>query len=193
MRFLVWSSVLFVSACTLSAQQPTTVTANVSTTQNIAAGTATFQVQFLDTNLASTVDTAVGALKDTGAGVSNLTGVSVSISQGFVITQYDFTVAVPAGQFAALRDRLIAIQRSLQTANTQGLGWSTTYTASNDDTTQALQTALPGLLAQARQQAGVLASALGMTVVAVQSVSAPAITPSGLSVVIGLTVTYTVQ
>ncbi len=191
MRCLVWLSVL--CACTLAAQQPTTVTANVSATQNVAAGTATFRIQFLDTNLASTVDTALAVLTGTGASTSNLAAVSISISQGFVITEYDFTVPVPAGQFTTVRDRLIAIQRSLQSVTTQGLGWSTSYTASDADITQALQAALPGLLAQAKQQAGILASALGMSVGTVQSVSAPAISNNALSVVIGLAVTYTVQ
>src|SRR5262245_64807544 len=108
------------------AQQPNTVSATVSTIQQAAAGTATFQVQFFDANTNTSVDTALGVLGGAGATATNLSGISVSLSQsGFVITQYDFLINVPAADYAATRDKLIAAQRTLATSNTQAVGWST--------------------------------------------------------------------
>ncbi|MFN0169812.1 MAG: hypothetical protein ACKV22_25600 [Bryobacteraceae bacterium] len=194
MRLRVLTAAVLAAVCIASAQQlPNTVSASVSTILPASTGTATFSIQFVDANLASTVDTALGVLSDSGAATSNLTGISVSISQGFILTQYEFAVPVPASQFSTTRDRLIAIQRSLQNSATQGLGWTTAYTANADDRLRALQQALPSLLEKARQQAEVLAAGISRTLGPVRSVSAPEITSSGLSLFVGTTVTYDLQ
>ncbi len=193
MRSIIRAIVALAVTSPIIAQPPATVTANVSTVQPASAGTATFTVQFVDASLSSTIDSALGVLGGAGVVASHLTEISVSLNQGFVITQYDFTLNVPASQFTSVRDKLIAAQRSLANVNTQGMGWSTSYTASSEDTARALQQALPGLLAQAKQQAGVLASAIGMTAGAVQSISAPTVTNTGLTLLIALTVTYALQ
>jgi len=174
------------------AQPPRTVTATVNTVQALSAGTANFRIQFVDASLTSSVDTALAALSNTGAAVTNLSGISVSISQGFVVTQYDFLVPVPLAQFAAARDRLIAIQRSLVNSNTQALGWSTSFTAGDEERTRALEQALPALLAQARAQAAVLAAAVGGKTGAVQSLT-PDIIVSGLNVTLNLAVTFQLE
>ena len=193
MRNLFRIASMLATACAVCAQQPNTVTVNVSTTQPVAAGTASFAIQFAETNLASTVDSALGVMGNAGVTASNLTGISVSISQGFIVTQYDFTLAVPASQFSAARDKLIAVQRNLVNSNTQFIGWTTSYAASDEDTANALQQALPGLLAQAKLQAGALAAAISLNLGAVQSVTAPTISKNTLTLGIGLTVTYVVQ
>ena len=193
MRPVFFIASALATICALPAQQPKTVIANVAVIQPVSAGTATFSVQFLDANASSTLDTALGVLKDTGVAASHLTAISVSVSQGFIVTQYDFTYAVPAAEFTSTRDKLIAAQRSLQSVTTQGLGWTTAYSATAEDKKGALQQALPDLLARAREQAEVLASAIGLHVGTVQSVAAPAITESGLSLSVGLSVTYTVE
>jgi hypothetical protein len=183
---IIWAAVLWPAF----AQEPNTVTATVSTTRNVSAGTATFRIQFLDTNLSSVVDTPLNLMQDLGLTPANLTGVSISISQGFVITQYDFTLSVPAAQFGATRDRLLTIQRGLQTSASQAVGWTTTYAASTEETASALAQVLPSLLEQARQRAELLATSMGRTLGQVQTLSAPAVTSTGLSLQIGLTVTY---
>ncbi len=194
MRLLVFTAVLLAAVSTAAAQPPSnTVSASVSTVLAASVGTATFNIQFVDASLSSSVDSALAVLTDSGAAASNLTGVTVSISQGFILTQYDFAVAVPAGQFTATRDRLIAIQRNLQNSASQGLGWTTTYTANDDDRLNGLQQALPSLLEKARKQAEVLAAAISKTLGGVRSVSAPEITSNGLSLFVGATVTFDLQ
>jgi len=191
MRILFLAGIIWAASMGLAvAQQPNTVTATVSTTRNVAAGTATFRIQFLDTNLSSVVDTPLNLMQDLGLTAAHLAGVSISISQGFVITQYDFALPVPAAQFGTTRDRLITVQRGLQTSTTQAVGWTTAYSASAEETAAALEQALPALLEQARRRAELVAASIGMTLGAVQSASAPAVTASGLSLQIGLTVTY---
>jgi uncharacterized protein YggE len=191
MRLFICSVAMLAGLWSLSAQQPQTVTVTVSANQPANAGTATFRIQFLDANLASTIDSALNVLKDTGVSANNLDTVSVSLSQGFVVTQYDFTLRVPAAEFSPLRDRLITIQRGVPTS--QAVGWTTSYAASDDDVSAALEAALPGLLTKARQRAGVVASAVGMSVGSVQSISTPSVSNSGLNLAMSLTVTYAVQ
>jgi hypothetical protein len=191
MRLFLCTALVIAGAYSLPAQQPPTITVSVSANQPVNAGRATFRIQFLDANLGSTVDTPLAVLKDTGVTASNLDGVSVSISQGFVVTQYDFTLPVPAAEFSTLRDRLVNIQRAVPTS--QAVGWTSSYSGSDDDAALALETALPGLLAKARQRAGVLAAAVGMTLGSVQSASTPTVSNSGLNLTIGLTVTYNVH
>lgn len=183
-----WLGLVFV----LGAQQPNTVSATVSTTQALTAATASFQVQFLDASLSSTVDTAIGVVGGAGASAANLTGVSVSISQGFVVTQYDFLVAVPADQFAATRDKLIAAQRAVANVNTQAVSWSTSYAVSEEVANRALEQAMPNLLNQARQQAGVLAAAMGAKLGDIVTMSAPAIATTALNASVTLTATFAV-
>jgi uncharacterized protein YggE len=190
MRFFLVAFTVMADAFSLFAQQPNSVSVTVSSTQASSAGTAAFRVQFVDANLSSTVDTALGVLSSTGIAASNLTGISVAINQGFVVTQYDFTLAVPATQFTTTRDRLIAAQRSLANVNTQGIGWTTAFSLSEEDVSRTFEQALPALLEKARQQAGVLARAISLSVGALQSVSAPAVTHTGLNVAVTLTVTY---
>ncbi len=196
MRFFSTMALWLATAAALAAQTvpvPTTVSAGVSITQAATAGTASFRIQFLDANLSSTVDTPLIGLKDTGLVASNLQGISVSLSQGFVVSTYDFTLNVPAAQFTATRDRLIAIQRSMANATSQALGWSTSFSVSDEDIAKATEQALPALLAAARAKAALLAAAIGKTVGEVESVSAPVVNSAGLSLVIGLTATYFVQ
>ncbi len=59
MRFTFLASLLVVS-CALRAQQANTVSTTVSVIQPAAAAIATFQVQFVDASLNSSLDTAVG-------------------------------------------------------------------------------------------------------------------------------------
>jgi len=193
MRSLFLLFVLTTPWIALRAQPPNTVTATVSTTQPAPAGTANLRIQFFDANLASTIDAALGVLGGVGVTAANLTGISVSISQGFVITQYDFLLPVPAAEFAAARDRLISAQRNLATSTSQGLTWSSTVAASDEEITRALQQAMPRLVAQARAQAAVLAAAVEKSAGDVISIATPAVTNSGLNLVIGLTVTYALQ
>lgn len=183
-----WLGLVFV----LGAQQPNTVSATVSTTQALTAATANFQVQFLDASLSSTVDTAIAVVGGTGASAANLTRVSVSISQGFVVTQYDFLVSVPADQFAATRDKLIAAQRAVANVNTQAVSWSTSYAVSEEVANRALEQAMPNLLIQARQQAGVLAAAMGAKLGDIVTMSAPAIATTALNASVTLTATFAV-
>lgn len=183
-----WLGLVFV----LGAQQPNTVSATVSTTQALTAATANFQVQFLDASLSSTVDTAIAVVGGTGASAANLTRVSVSISQGFVVTQYDFLVSVPADQFAATRDKLIAAQRAVANVNTQAVSWSTSYAVSEEVANRALEQAMPNLLNQARQQAGVLAAAMGAKLGDIVTMSAPAIATTALNASVTLTATFAV-
>lgn len=173
---------------------PNTVTVTVSTTQPAAAGTAAFRIQFLDANLNSTLDTALGALRDTGAAPATLTGTSASLSQqGFVITQYDFAVNVPVEQFAATRDRLIAVQRTLANVNSQAVSWSSSYRPTPAEQAKALETALPTLLEQAARQAAPLATAMGGKTGKIVAMAAPAIVPDGLGLTVSATVTYAVE
>lgn len=192
MRTFLSLSVVLLAAGLAQAQQPRTVTATVTATQALTAGTANFRIQFVDAALTSTVDTALAALSNTGAATSNLTGISVSISQGFVVTQYDFLVPAPVAQFNATRDRLIAIQNALASSRTQLVGWSTSYTAGDEERTKALEQALPTLLERARAQAAVLAAAVGGKPGAVQSI-VPDILVSGLNVNLNLAVTFLLE
>ena len=195
MRFSTLAFLTLAGAFLLGAQAPpavNTVSATVSATQPVTAGTATFQVQFLDATLASTVDNALGVLGTAGAATSNLTDISVSLSQGFVVTQYNFAIVVPASQFTATRDRLIAAQRTLANVNTQAMGWSSSYKASDEDAAKVLELALPNLINQAKVQAGVLAAAMNAKLGNIVSMSAPAVVNSGLNLVVSATVTFAV-
>ncbi|MBI2690071.1 MAG: SIMPL domain-containing protein [Acidobacteria bacterium] len=189
MRFVILG--LAFSAA-LFAQQPNTVQASVSISQSITTGNAVFNIQFLDAGSATTVDSAVGALSSAGVAASQLSNVSVSISQGFVVTTYTFTTPVPAGQFTAMRDKLIAIQRTLSNSNSQALGWSTVFVPTDDEVSSALQAAMPALLNLAKQRAGTLAQAMNATLGAVVSLSAPTIVPSGPALSVSLSATYSV-
>ena len=182
----------FALAIGLAAQQPNTVTANVSVIQNISAGTALFRVQLVEASLTSTVDSALAALATAGVAASHLAGVSVAISQGFVITTYDFRVPVPGAEFPAMRDKLITVQRNLANSQTQGIGWSSSQTNTDEQLAAALQQAMPSLLEKARQRATLLAQAMNATLGAVVQLSAPAISPDGPTVTVSLSATFAV-
>lgn len=185
--------IAFVLAAGLAAQQPNTVTANVAVTHNITAGTALFRVQIADRNLASNLDSVLGTLAPAGVSASQLSGVSVEISQGFVFTTYDFRVPVPAAEFAAMRDKLITVQRNLAAnSQTHGMGWSSMQTPTDEQLAAALEQAMPSLMEKARQRANLLAAAMNATLGAVVQLSAPAIAPDGPTVTISLTATYAV-
>ena len=186
------SIILLLAAFSLLAQQPNTVSTTVSVTQPAAVGSAVFQLQFVDTSLNSTVDTAIALLGGAGASVSTLRNISVSLNPGFVLTQYDFIVNVPAAEFAATRDRLIVVSRALANSNTQAVAWSTSYTAIDDDA-KAIEQALSGLLEKAKAQAGLLATAMGAKLGKVSSISAPAVVKAGLSATVSASITYLVE
>ena len=179
-------------AAGLAAQQPNTVTANVALTQAITAGAALFRVQLVEATLTSNVDSAIAALAPAGVSPSQLNGVSVAISQGFVITTYDFRVPVPAAEFAATRDKLITVQRNLANSQTQGIGWSSAQTPTDEQLATALQQAMPSLMEKARQGASLPAQAMNATLGAVVQRSAPAIAPEGPTGTVSLTATYAV-
>lgn len=179
-------------AAGLAAQQPNTVTANVSLSQNITTGTAVFYVQFLDASSSSTVDSAVAALTSAGVTATHLVDVSVALNQGFVVTTYNFKMPVAAGQLGATRDKFIAIQRTLATSQSQAIGWSSSVIPTEDELSTALQQALPNLLALAKTRAGALATAMNASLGAMVTLSAPAIEPSGATVTVSLSATYAV-
>lgn len=179
-------------AAGLAAQQPNTVTASVSLTQNITTGTAMFYVQFLDANSSSTVDSAVSALSSAGVSASNLTDVSVALNQGFVVTTYNFKMPVPAGQLGATRDKFVAIQRTLSTSQSQAIGWSSSLIPSDDELATALQQALPTLMNSAKNRAATLAAAMNATLGAVVTLTTPAVDPIGATVTVSLAATYSV-
>jgi hypothetical protein len=193
MRSIIVSAGLLTASFVAYAQQPNTVSATVSTTQPVTAGSAVFRVQFLDANPNSTLDTALGVLGGAGAASSNLSEVSVQLNQNFVVTQYDFVITKPAGEFAATRDQLIAAQRAIANVSSQLIGWSVSYTSSDEDAAKALEQAMPNLLSQARQQATVLAAAMEKALGRVSSISTPAVTRSGLNLTVAATVTYLVE
>ncbi len=196
MRFFIFLAVFSVTnsrGLFAQQQQPNTVSVTVSTPQPVTLGTATFRAQFLDASLNSTLDSALGVLGSSGAAAANLSGVSVSINQGFVVTQYDFAIIVPAAQFAATRDKLLAAQRAIANVNSQAIGWTSSYSATDEDAAKTLEQAMPNLLSQAKQQAGVLAGAMGAKLGNIVAMSAPAPVNSGLSLVVSATVTYSVQ
>ncbi len=195
MRFFIFLAVFsFTNSTGLFAQQqPNTVSVTVSTPQPVTLGTATFRAQFLDASLNSTLDSALGVLGSSGAAAANLSSVSVSINQGFVVTQYDFAIIVPAAQFAATRDKLLAAQRAIANVNSQAIGWTSSYSATDEDAAKTLEQAMPNLLSQAKQQAGVLAGAMGAKLGNIVAMSAPAPVNSGLTLVVSATVTYSVQ
>lgn len=149
--------IVLAAAAGLCARQPNTVTASVSKTQAIAAGTALFSVQLVEATLASNVDSALAALGPVGVSASQLNGVSVEISQGFIVSTYNFRIPVPAAGFTATRDKLITVQRNLANSQTQAIGWSSVQTPTNEDLAAALQQAMPSLLEKARQRADILA------------------------------------
>ena len=182
----------FALALGLAAQQPNTVTANVSVIQTVSAGTALFRVQLVEASLTSTVDSALAALAPAGVAASHLAGVSVAISQGFVITTYDFRVPVPGAEFPAMRDKLITVQRNLANSQTQGIGWSSSQTNTDEQLAAALQQAMPSLLEKARQRATLLAQAMNATLGAIIQLSAPAISPDGPTVTVSLSATFAV-
>jgi len=176
----------------LAAQQPNTVTANVAVTQSIPAGTALFRVQLVEATLTSNVDSALAALAAAGISASQLNAVNVEINQGFVVSNYDFRVPVPAAEFVATRDKLITVQRNLANSQTQAIGWSSTQTPTDEQLAAALQQAIPSLMEKARQRAGLLAQAMNATLGAVVQLSAPAVSPDGPIVTVSLTATYAV-
>ena len=179
-------------AADLAAQQPNTVTASVAVTQAIAAGTALFRVQIVEATLSSNIDSALAVLAPTGISASQLNSVSVDISQGFLLTTYDFRVPVSTGEFTATRDKLITVQRNLANSQTQAIGWSSTQTPTDEQLAAALQQAIPSLMEKARQRANLLAQAMNATLGAVVQLSAPAVSPDGPIVTVSLTATYAV-
>ena len=193
MRYLIFISALLVSSLAAQAQQPNTVSTTVSTTQPVAASTAVITVQFYDAGLNSTLDTALAVVGSTGANSANLTASSVYLNQGFLITEYDFTIEVPSGEFTATRDKLVAVQRTLATSNTQGLDWTNAYTISDDDTAKALESALPGLIDKGRAQASVLAAAMGAKLGKLSAISTPDPVKTGLSATLSAVVTFLVE
>jgi len=188
-RFIL---IVLACLCSLAGQQPNTVTANVSVTQSISAGTAVFQIQLLEATLASNVDSALAVLTPVGVTAAHLNGVNVSISQGFIITTYDFRVPVPAAELGATRDKLIAVQRNLANSQTQGISWSSTLTPTDEQLASALERAMPALMERARQRAALLAQAMNATLGNVVQLSAPAISPDGPTVTVSLTATFAV-
>ena len=180
-------------AAGLAAQQPNTVTANASITKTVTAGTASFQIQFFDTSLSSTVDSAVSGLSSIGVAVSQLSQVSVELNQGFIVSTYTFTLNVPAGQLGATRDKLIALQRTLSNSQSQAVSWSSSLIPSDDDIAAAVEQALPALLAQAKQRAGLLATAMNATLGGLVQLTSPAVNAlAGPSVTFSLGATYAV-
>jgi hypothetical protein len=191
MQKLLVGLLLLVGA--LVGQTPNTVTTSVSATRTATAATAVFEIQVLDATSNSNLDGAIAIAAGAGASAANLRGVSVSVNQGFVITQYNFTVLVPAAEFAATRDKLIAATRALANNNNQALGWSVTYSVSDDDLNNALQQALPQLLERAKRQADGLAVAMGRTVDKLASVAVPSLNNEGLQVFLTVAATYSLQ
>lgn len=190
MRIVLFTTLL---AAGLMAQQPNTVTASASITKNVSAGTASFQIQFYDTSLSTTVDSAVSALSSIGVAASQLSQVSVELNQGFIVTMYTFTLNVPAGQLGATRDKLVALQRTLGNSQSQAVSWSTSLIPSEEDLAAALEQTLPALLAQAKQRAGVLATAMSATLGGLVQLTAPAMNGlAGPSVTFTLGATYAV-
>jgi len=185
-------ALLALTAAALFAQQPNTVTANVSVTQSVAAGATIFRIQYLDANTASTIDSALTALGSAGVAASHLSEVTVEISQGFFITTYNFNLKVPSGEFAATRDKLVAIQRTLATSQTQALGWTSTQTPTEDEISAALEQALPGLLDEARRRAGLLARAMKANLGEPVSLATPAVTTAGSIATFTLAATFAV-
>ena len=183
---------VLVLAAALPAQLPNTVTASVAVTQAITAGTALFRVQLVEATLTSNIDSALAVLAPTGISASQLNGVNVEISQGFIVSTYDFRFPVPAAEFAATRDKLITVQRALANSQTQGIGWSSTQTPTDEQLATALQQAMPSLMEKARQRANVLSQAMNATLGAVVQLSAPAVAPDGPIVTVSLTATYAV-
>ena len=183
---------VLVLAAALPAQLPNTVTASVAVTQAITAGTALFRVQLVEATLTSNIDSALAVLAPTGISASQLNGVNVEISQGFIVSTYDFRVPVPAAEFAATRDKLITVQRALANSQTQGIGWSSTQTPTDEQLATALQQAMPSLMEKARQRANFLSQAMNATLGAVVQLSAPAVAPVGPIVTVSLTATYAV-
>ncbi len=181
------------AAASLFAQTvPNTVSAAATVTQVIPASTAVFDIQLVDATLTSSVDSAVATLTPAGVTAANLSSVNVAISQGFVLTTYNFRLTVGAAELGATRDKIIAIQRTLSNSQTQGLGWSTNLRPSNEDLARALELAMPELLTRAKQRAQLLAAAMNATLGAVTNLSAPAVDPAGASVTVSLTATYAV-
>ena len=174
---------LFAAALSVLGQSPAplpnTVTATVSTVRSASAGTATFQVQILDASLNTSVDSAIALGATSGATAANLAGVSVSISQGLVVSRYDFNVVVPASEYGATRDKLLAAQRGLATSNSQAIGWTVSYSVSESELAGALEAVLPGLLERARKQADTLAAAIGRTVDQVSAVGVSVLSSGG--------------
>lgn len=180
-------------AAGLAAQQPNTVTATASVTRNVAASTASFQIQFYDTSLSSTLDSAVSGLSAVGVAPSQLSQVSVELNQGFVVSTYTFTVVVPAGQLGATRDKLITLQRSLSNSQSQAVSWTSSLIPNDDDIAAAVEQAVPALLAQAKQRAGVLATAMNATLGSLVQLTTPAVGAfAGPSVAFSLSATYAV-
>jgi hypothetical protein len=176
----------------LAAQQPNTVTANVSLTQSISAGTAVFRLQMLETALTSNVESALAPLAAAGVNASHLSGVSVELNQGFVVTTYDFRVPVPSGEFAATRDKMITVQRNLANSQSQYFAWNSVQIPTDEQLAAALEQAMPALMERAKQRANLLALAMNSTLGAVIQLSTPAVSPDGPTVTVSLTATYSV-
>jgi hypothetical protein len=172
---------------------PRTVSAAVSSAVAVSAGTAEFRVQFVDISQESTVESAVGVLSAAGVEASHLTGVNVAISQGFLLTTYDFAMRVPAEFFTERRDQLVTLQRNLANSQLQAIGWSSVWLATEEEKNAAMEAALPGLLEKAGARAAQLAAAMGGTLGEVHALSAPAAAGTGLNLTVSLTATYLVQ
>lgn len=183
---------LLAAAACAFAQQPNTVTASVSHQQQITTSTAVFQIQLVDASLNSTVDSAAGVLASVGVNSSHLTDVSVAISQGYLLTTYNFTLPVASGDFAATRDKLLTVQRNLSNSQTQGLGWSSSQIPTDDELASALELAMPALLEKAKRKASLLATAMHANLGDIVTLSAPAVAPTGATVTVTISATYAV-
>jgi hypothetical protein len=128
-------------------------------------------------------------LRAAGVEALHLTGMNVAISQGFLLTTYDFAMRVPAEFFIERRDQLVTLQRNLANSQSQAIGWSSVWLAAEEEKNAAMEAALPGLLEKAGARAAQVAAAMGGTLGEVDALSAPAAAGTGLN----LTPTYLVQ
>ena len=146
----------------------------------------------METALTSNVDSALTPLAAAGVNASHLNGVSVEVNQGFVVTTYDFRVPVPSGEFAATRDKMIAVQRNLANSQSQFFAWNSVQVPTDEQLASALEQAMPALMERAKQRANILALAMNSSLGPVIQLSTPAVSPDGPTVTVSLTATYSV-
>ena len=85
------------------------------------------------------------------------------------------------------------LQRTLSNSQTQAVSWTSSLIPNDDDIAAAVEQALPTLLAQAKQRAGVLATAMNATLGALVQLTSPAVGAfAGPSVTFTLGATYAV-